>query len=175
MIIETERLILRKITKDDFTELEKMLKDIDVMYAWEHSFSDEQINLWIEKRIKGYTENGYDYLLAIEKSSNKVVGQMGLVQENIDGKNVIGLGWILNKAFWKQGFALEGAKALIEYAFNVLKKDTIIAKIRTNNLSSIKVAERLGMKKSSETIVNYNGKDMPHCIFTLNKGNSSLH
>lgn len=48
-ILQSDRLGFRKITKDDFNNLCVFLQDIEVMYAWDHAFSDEEVNEWIEK------------------------------------------------------------------------------------------------------------------------------
>ena len=41
LILETERLYLRKLNKDDFSNLCSILQDAQVMYAYEHAFSDD--------------------------------------------------------------------------------------------------------------------------------------
>lgn len=46
-ILETPRLILREMTLDDDTDLCKMLQDPEVMYAYAHSFSDEEVRTWL--------------------------------------------------------------------------------------------------------------------------------
>lgn len=167
MIIETERMILREINDNDFDILAKMLKDIDVMYAWEHSFDDDEICAWIDRRKRGYAERGYDYFLAIDRITNEPIGQLGLLVEHLEDSEQLGLGWILLKEQWGKGYATEGGRALINYAFDKLKATQIIAKIRPENQSSINVALRLGLSEDGETIVNYQGKIMPHKIMLL--------
>lgn len=50
-------------------------------------------------------------------------------------------GYILKKEFWHNGYAYEGAKALIEYAFDILQEKQVIAEIRPTNTASQKVAK----------------------------------
>ncbi|WP_366516781.1 GNAT family N-acetyltransferase [uncultured Clostridium sp.] len=168
-VLTSERLIFRRITKNDFNELSEMLKDLDVMYAWEHSFSDEEIFKWIEKRNKSYKNIGYDYLLAIDKKTSEVVGQIGLLDEVVNGKHFIGLGYILKKKFWHKGFATEGAKAMLDYAFNILKREEVIATIRVENKTSCDVAENIGMRVKDEFIKIYKEKNMIHLVYSINK------
>lgn len=47
-IIETERLLVRKLTNDDFDTLPTIMGKPDVMYAWEHGFSEDDVQDWIE-------------------------------------------------------------------------------------------------------------------------------
>jgi ribosomal-protein-alanine N-acetyltransferase len=168
-MIESKRLILRKITHKDFNELAKMLKDIDVMYAWEHTFSNKQINAWIDNQIRRYREDGIGYLLAVNKLTDQVVGQIGLLHQTINNEKYWDIGYILKSDYWGEGYATEGAMACIDYAFDVLKTDKVICDIRPQNTSSILVAKRLGMVRVGEFIKLYNGIDMVHDIFAINK------
>lgn len=47
MILETERLYLRKLCQFDYKALCKILQEKDVMYAYEHAFSDEEVEAWL--------------------------------------------------------------------------------------------------------------------------------
>jgi len=168
-IMETARLKLRKISKEDFNELCEVLQDIDVMYAWEHAFTDEEVIEWIDKNIKRYETDGFSYFAVIKKSNDKLIGVLGPLIEEIDHKKYVGIAYILNKNYWNQGYAIEGLRKCIDYAFNHINTDKIIAQIRPENISSRKVAEKLGMKIEGEYIKHYLGKDMPHLIYSLYK------
>lgn len=164
-VTESDRLIFRKMSRSDFDDIAKMLCDAEVMYAWEHGFSDQETTAWIDKCLALYEKIGYNYFVAQDKKSGDVVGQIGLINELVNSEHFTGLGYILNKAYWGKGYATEGAKAMIDYAFTVLKKDKVIATIRPENTASVAVAERLGMVKTGELIKQYNGKDMVHFMF----------
>lgn len=166
IFLETGRLILRKITNNDFYELCKMLQDAEVMYAWERTFPDEEVYDWIARMNKLYDEFGYGYFLAIDKNTNEVIGQIGILPEKINGETLIGVGYILKKEHWGKGYATEGAKGCIDYAFNRLKARKVIADIRPQNFSSRMVAERIGMKITGEYLKDVRGKEMLHLIYT---------
>lgn len=168
-MIESERLLLRPITEDDFDELAVMLRDPDVMRAWEHTFSDEQIKAWIARRMAGYAACGHDYWLAVERESGAAVGQIGLLEEDVKGERVLGVGWMLKKACWGRGYAQEGARACIDHAFQVLGETRVIADIRPENTASVTVALRLGMVKTGSFVKHYNGIDMVHDVYELRK------
>lgn len=168
-VIETNRLILRKISQDDYSEIANILQDIDVMYAWEKSFSDEEVQNWINQNLKRYNDEGYSFFLALEKESNKVVGVMGPLIENIENKSYIGVAYILNKNSWKKGYATEGIKECVNYAFSKLNADEVIAQIRPCNTSSCKVAKRLNMKLKGKYIKIYDNKEMKHLIYSIDR------
>lgn len=169
IMIESERLVFRKIEDGDFDMIAKIMRDEGVKKVWEHDFSDDDVREWIYKRKKGYETNGIDYLLVILKDSKEVVGQIGLLKENINGEEVWGIGYILLSEYYGNGYATEGTKAMADYAFKTLNVDKIICDIRPMNQASIAVAKRIGMVQNGEFIKHYNGADMPHLIFELNR------
>lgn len=165
IVTESERLIFRQITEEDYPELCRMLQDPEVMYAWEHAFSEAEVREWIKRRQEGYRRRGYDYFLAVDRESRAVVGQIGLLDETVDGRHMTGVGYMLKKEFWHRGYAAEGARAMLDYGFRVLEETEIIATIRPENRSSLKVARAVGMKETGSFIKVYNGKEMRHLIF----------
>lgn len=54
IVLETERLYLRKMTPDDFQDLAEILQNPNVMYAYEHDFSDEDVRVWLERQRERY-------------------------------------------------------------------------------------------------------------------------
>ena len=58
-IIETQRLRLRELQREDFDALCPFLQDIDVMYAWEYAFSEEQVREFISNQQKRYQADGF--------------------------------------------------------------------------------------------------------------------
>lgn len=165
MKIETERLILRRMTEDDIPALKEILQDEEVMYAYEHAFSDEEVFQWYKKQINRYNENGFGLLAAVLKSSGKMIGQCGITYQNIGTKQVPEIGYLFQKEYWHCGFATEAAKACKKYAFDNLGFTEIYSIIRDNNIPSQKVAERNGMKICATIIKHYYGLDMPHLVY----------
>lgn len=169
IIIETDRLILRKISENDYKEIANILQDIEVMYAWEKSFSDEEVRNWINENLKRYDNEGYSYFLALNKNDNKVVGVMGPLIEYINDDSFIGVAYILNKNSWGYGYATEGVRACVNYAFSKLNANKVIAQIRPSNINSCNVAIRLNMKIQDSYIKIYDNKKMKHLIYCIDK------
>lgn len=165
-ILQSDRLGFRKITKEDFNNLCAFLQDIEVMYAWDHAFSDEEVKEWIDKNLKRYEQDGFSYFAAIEKETGKFIGVIGPMIDSIEGVSYIEIAYILDKVFWGKGYAIEGAEACMNYAFNELKAEKVIAQIRPDNLASCKVAEKIGMKIEGEFMKHYRGRDILHLIYS---------
>lgn len=167
MVLQSERLIFREIEEADAPVIAQIMRDEGVQRIWEHYFTDDDIMSWIKNRREGYRKNGIDYLLAVKKETNEAVGQIGLLKETIDGKDVWGIGYILLGKYCGNGYATEGARAMAEYAFDILKVKKVVCDIRTINKESIAVAKRIGMAETGSFVKIYRGIEMPHLIFEL--------
>lgn len=169
MLLETDRLILRQMTRKDFPKLCKMLQDPEVMWAYEHAFSDLEVTLWLERQLERYCKNGFGLMAVILKTTNELIGQTGITWQDWDGRRVPEIGYIFNKAYWHQGYAIEAASACKRYCFDILGLNEVYSIIRDNNCPSQKVAVKNGMKKIGETIKYYWNVKMPHHIYRITK------
>ena len=169
-VLETDRLRLRKMHRGDVNEISHIISDIEVMYAWEQAFTTKKDSLdWIIKQCRRYKNEQVGYFLAIEKSSGEVVGQIGLMWNEINGEKILEVGYILKKTYWHKGYATEGAKACLKYAFDLFDISKIVATIRPENETSIALAERIGMKMISQYDKEYDGKLMKHFIYEIGR------
>jgi len=138
------------------------------MAAWDHVYvTKKEIIAWIIRQMGRYKNELVGYFLAIDRESKKAVGQIGLMWNDIQGQRCLEVGYILSKAEWGKGYATEGAKALLDYGFNLFKLNKIYATMRPENLRSITVAERIGMALESEFIKKCNGKRVKHLIYSI--------
>lgn len=167
MIIETERLILRKMDNGDYSALCKILQDEDVMYAYEHAFSDDEVDEWLKKQLARYETDGIGLWAVVLKENGEVIGQCGLTKQLWWGENVVEVGYLFRKDFWHKGYATEAAVACKDYAFNRLGEKRVYSIIRDLNLPSRRVALRNGMKVCGVQVKHYYGIDMPHLIYCV--------
>lgn len=164
-ILESERLQFRRIIPEDFELLRGLMGNPAVMYAWEHTFSDEQVRDWIQKQLTYYDQDGVGYFAVHEKSTGSFVGQMGLhrfVLDNLQGFEVC---YMLSPHHWKKGYAIEGVRCLEAYACEELGLHTLYAQVKTNNQASVVVAEKAGFIKQLNFTKYYNGKAMEHFLY----------
>lgn len=169
MILETNRLYLRKMTQEDFPSLCEILQDVEVMYAYEHAFSDDEVQEWLDKQIERYKQDGSGLWAVILKETDKMIGQCGLTLQDYRGKQVWEIGYLFQKAFWHQGYATEAAIACREYAFREHLSAEIFSIIRDNNIASQKVALRNGMEIRDSFTKHYHNIDMPHLVFSVRR------
>lgn len=169
IILETDRLILRELCLLDKENLSLILQDKDVMYAYEHAFSDSEVDTWLNNQLRRYKEDGFGLWAVVLKDTDELIGQCGLTVQNIGEKEVVEIGYLFNKAYWHNGYATESAIACKNYAFNTLDIDEVYSIIRDNKMPSINVAKHNGMSLKGEMVKHYYGMNMPHLIFSVNK------
>ncbi len=165
IILETPRLILREMEQKDFADICRVLQDKETMYAYEHAFSDEEVQAWLNNQLRRYREDGFGLWGAILKESGEMIGQCGITLQDVNGEWVPEVGYLFERAHWHKGYATEAAIACKEYAFNVLGIDTVYTIIRDNNIASQNVAKRNGMEICGRIVKHYYGMDMPHYVF----------
>lgn len=168
--MESERLYYRKLTKNDFDNLCKILQDDEVMYAYEGKFSDDEVGQWLDKMLWRYeNENGHGLYAVILKENNDFIGQCGLTLQDYDGKKVLEIGYLFRKKYWHAGYAAEAAEYWKKYAFEALGANEVYSIIRDSNIHSQRVAERNGMVKVDSFVKHYKGVDMPHFVYIAKK------
>lgn len=141
-MIETERLILRPVQNEDFPRWAEFMADpectrflggpIPASTAWRGMMS----------MAGAWHLTGVAMFSVIEKSTGLWMGRLGPWRpEGWPGTEV---GWGLHRDAWGKGYAVEGAAATLDYAFDVLGWQEVIHCIDPDNRPSEKVAERLG-------------------------------
>lgn len=169
MILQTERLILRVMDENDLPALRRILQDAEVMYAYEHAFSEEETRAWLNRQLERYQTYGFGLWAVVLKESGDMIGQCGVTMQTTPQGEVPEIGYLFEKAHWRKGYAIEAARAAKEYAFNVLKFDEVFTIIRDNNIPSQNVAKRNGMTERGRLTKHYWGMDMPHILFSVKK------
>jgi len=144
--LETPRLLLRQFQPSDFDALARLSADPEVMKYLSDGKPKSRAESWLMMAsFLGHWElRGYGLWAVEEKATGEFVGRIGLL--NPEGWPGLELAWTLARERWGKGFATEGAKAALEYAFSVLKLDHVISLIHPENAASIRVALRVGEK-----------------------------
>jgi ribosomal-protein-alanine N-acetyltransferase len=98
---------------------------------------------WIENIQRGYATRGYGMTALAARESGVIVGFCGLVHPG--GQADAELKYALRRDYWGQGFATEGARALIDYAIEVLHLSTIVATAAPEHAASHRILLKIGL------------------------------
>ena len=142
---ETERLILRPYTMEDFTALHAIFSDPDTMRYYPSPFSEEKTRQWIRRNLRRYEEDGFGLWAVVLKETGQLIGDCGITLQPIHGKMLPEIGYHLHKDFQGKGYATEAARFCVQLAFYTFRFPSIYCYMKHNNWPSMGVACRLGM------------------------------
>ena len=151
-ILETERLILRTWVDADLKPMFDINQDPKVMEYFPNLQNLETTNKFITKMNNHFNTHGYSLYACVRKDNNEFIGFTGLLI--VDFKThfipATEIGWRLSSKHWGQGFAIEGAKAVLDYAFSELKIPEIVSFTAIGNTKSIRVMEKIGLHHKTD-------------------------
>jgi RimJ/RimL family protein N-acetyltransferase len=144
MIIETERLILRKIDPErDFEDWARAMANPEtVRYLGMDPMNPAEAWRSMAMAIGHWKIRGYGFFSLEHKASGKWVGRVGPWYP--EGWVAPEVGWTISPDHLRQGYAHEAARASLDYAFNTLRWPRVVHVIMEGNLPSIRLAEKLG-------------------------------
>jgi [ribosomal protein S5]-alanine N-acetyltransferase len=145
LVAETPRLILREQTEDDLAPLLSVLGDEETMSFYPRPYTPEEVLAWIRRNMRRYRERGFGLWAVVLKESERVVGQVGLVPQQMEDREEIEVGWQINRRVWRRGYATEAAIASRDLAFVEHRLGHLVSLVRPDNVPSASVARRLGM------------------------------
>lgn len=148
-MLETQRLILRPWQLTDHQPFIEMGLDPEVMHYFPKCLTAEESLKFIDT-VSEIIERQHWGFWAVElKATGQFIGFVGLHEQatQFEFSPCVEIGWRLAKAFWRQGYATEAAQASLDYAFNTLQLEQVVAFTATINHSSEAVMKKLGMTK----------------------------
>lgn len=158
---ETERVILRKLTRSDVEKWTGFFVDNQMLKYVGIDMSKSPSTLatdWISKQLERYENQGLGHLAAIEKKSGEFIGVSGIIPREVDGKAEMEISYSLKQEFWGKGFATEISTQLKKFGLENNISNQFVSIIDKENTASINVAIKNGMKVLSET--KYLGMDV---------------
>ena len=150
MTIETQRLVLRNYTMDDFDALFEIMSDAETMQHYPAPFDEERTRGWIQWNLDNYEKYGWGLWAVVLKETGEFIGDCGITLQNIDGEMLPEIGYHINKKYWRRGFAKEAARAVRDWVFKNTKYDAIYSYMKYTNVGSYSTALANGMKKVKE-------------------------
>lgn len=137
MYIETPRLIIRDFVTEDAADLHEILGDAETMEYCEAPYDFEKTKNF----LSSFCIERRGAVAAVHKESGKMIGYILFKEIEADEYE---MGWFINRAFWRQGYACEACRALIDYAFSEGKARRIFAET-TDPVKSLSLMKKLGM------------------------------
>ena len=166
-IIETERLSIRHLTKEDAAFILELLNDPSFI----QNIGDRNVRTiadaesYITKGpVSSYEKNGFGLDLVTLKETGESIGMCGLIKR--DTLEDVDIGYAFLPRFWKKGYAVESARAVLEYGLTVQKLKRIVAITLEANRGSVRVLEKIGLK--FEKMVKLKGDNEELMLLAIN-------
>lgn len=151
-LFKSERLGFRKWISSDLSEMAKINADPEIMKFFPKTQTTEETQSFIERMQKQFTEFGYCYFAVELLADSEFIGFIGIAYQTYqaDYTPCTDIGWRLSKKHWGKGYATEGAKRCLEYAFQNLGLIKIFSIAPKTNENSEAVMTKIGMSKVKE-------------------------
>ncbi|MBX2926559.1 MAG: GNAT family N-acetyltransferase [Saprospiraceae bacterium] len=165
---ETERLIFRPQHRDDFAEWLPAMENPDTerfLGMTGITSAEARCETWFQRVENRYQNDLGGTNVLVDKSSGKIVGQCGLLVQEVDDILELEIGYTIIPAYWNQGYATEAARKCKEFAFENNFAESIISIIHIENIQSEMVARKNGMQLDKTTTF----KGMPVNIFRIHR------
>lgn len=149
LVVETERLILRRWRPEDLEEFARLNADPRVMEFFPATMSRAETEMMIRTIEERIDQHGFGLWAAELKSSKGLIGFIGL---NVPGYPLpfspcVEIGWRLGCDHWSKGYAQEGARAALRVGLEQFGLNEIVSFTAVNNMRSRNVMEKIGMTR----------------------------
>ena len=146
--LRTPRLFLRELELSDASALVRIYQDAEVMRFMgppPATIDEERANIERHRR-QSYERYGYGLWATILRETGVLIGRCGLLCTRIDSHMETELSFLLDRAYWGQGYASEAARAILQTAGHRFGIDRVVAVVHPENIASLTAVERLGFE-----------------------------
>ena len=150
MVIETERLLLREMTEEDFPALYKVLADSDIMKHYPYAFDENRVRNWILRNIERYRVFGFGLWAVCLKATGEMIGDCGLTMQLINDEIKPEIGYHIRGDMQRKGYAKEAAIAVRDWTFNNTPFNIVYSYMKYTNEPSYKTAISYGCRQVDE-------------------------
>ena len=150
MQLQTDRLILREYTSEDFDSLYEILSDPDTMKHYPKPFDEERVRHWIAWNLDNYAVFGFGLWAVVLRETGKLIGDCGITMQTINGKIRPEIGYHIHKDYQRRGYATEAAACCMDYVFENTPFGAVFSYMKHTNVASYTVALKNGMQLVEE-------------------------
>jgi RimJ/RimL family protein N-acetyltransferase len=146
-VLTSARLRYEPIGEQHFDGLRAMNGDAAVMrYLLGRPETPDETRALIGRVRARWAEWGYSWWALLDRVTGELVGAGGIQHLGRDRANPHEIGWRLRRASWGLGLATEAAHTMAGYAFTALDAPRLCAVRHPDNLDSLRVMRKLGMR-----------------------------
>lgn len=149
--LETPRLLLRALAPSDVPILIALWTDPDVTRHMGGPRDRVRLEQVYEEELRLAVPPRYTLWPVVERMTGRVIGECGLTEKEVEGRQELELVYVLARDAWGRGYATEAATAVRDAAARE-GVTRLIALIDPENPASARVAQKIGMRLEREVI-----------------------
>lgn len=168
IVLETDRIVLRHLTLNDAPFIVELLNEPSFLrFIGDRGVRSQQDarQYLLKGPIASYRKHGFGLWLAFLKETGDAIGICGLLKRDALPHPDVGFAFL--PAYWRQGYAFESASAVLKYGFESVGTRRILAITSLDNVASIAVLEKMGMK--FEAMIRLDGESRDVRLFSMEK------
>ena len=146
--LTTERLLLRRWRDEDRLPFQRINADPRVMEFMPRLLTAERSDAMIVRIEEHFERHGFGLFAVEERTNAQFIGYVGLMIPSFQAPFMpaVEIGWRLAAEYWGRGLATEAARAVLHYGLDNLALDSVVSFAVPQNLRSLRVMEKIGMK-----------------------------
>jgi RimJ/RimL family protein N-acetyltransferase len=177
IVAETERVILRRWASGDIDLWLEHLNTPECTVHLGGVRTSEEVAEKFDKMDRGWEENGFSFLMVALRNGGAFLGTCGIARIENDAapselQGAVQVGWQLRVDYWGRGYAVEAARAIMDFGFGRPGIDSIYSQTSHANRASWRVMEKLGMLRRADLDYDdpkYSAQDNPTVIYAITR------
>jgi RimJ/RimL family protein N-acetyltransferase len=113
-VLETERLLIRDLRKDDLDDLAAVFGDPETMRFYPRPYSRDEVRAMIDRNLARHAAYGFCLWAVEERDGGAFLGDCGLTIQLVEGIAEVEIAWHVARTRWREGIATEAATAVRE-------------------------------------------------------------
>lgn len=175
--LRTERLLLRRWREEDREPFAAINRDPLVMEFFPAPCSREESDAMVDRIEAHFDRHGFGVWAVEVPGVAPFIGYVGLAVPRFEAAFTpcVEIGWRLGSDFWGRGYASEGARAALAYAFDEVGLAEVVSFTVPANVRSRRVMERIGMRRDRDR--DFDHPSLPdgsrlqrHVLYCIEKG-----
>lgn len=148
VVAETDRLTLRRFTPEDAADNYRIYTDPENMrFMGRRPDSVEFERYHIRRHIAEYYDrHGFGLWAAVLKEDGRLVGRCGFLYQQVEDRREVEVTYLIDRHYWGRGLATEATREVVRLGFENFGFPRIVAMINPENVASVRVAEKVGMR-----------------------------
>lgn len=167
--MQTARLLLRNLRESDRPAFAALNADPEVMRHFPSTLMREESDALFDRAQDHIARHGFGPWAVEIQGVTEFAGFIGLAIPSFEAPfaPAVEVAWRLHREHWGKGYATEGARAAMQFAFSQLDLPEVVAFTVPENLRSLAVMRRLGMQYSGE--FDHPAGGIPHVLYKVNR------